>query len=114
MAFMTYLARHNHHQNQQQLLPQTTEQPNTTNTRHINKRSLTLPTVSKQKKKEIGDYILCRTIGRGASGKFSKGDTFIFFPILIYPLNFVGKNYPFFLYLFDNFFMPCLSFLLPP
>lgn len=50
---MTYLARHHH---------DTTEQ-----TKHINKRSLTLPTVLK-KRKEIGDYILCRTIGRGASG----------------------------------------------
>lgn len=56
MAFMTYLARHHH---------------DTEHTHHINKRSVTLPIVSK-KKKEIGDYILCRTIGRGASGKNCK------------------------------------------
>lgn len=56
MAFMTYLARHHHETIQ-------------SNKQTINKRSLTLPTVLK-KKKEIGDYILCRTIGRGASGKF--------------------------------------------
>ncbi|KAI8878469.1 Pkinase-domain-containing protein, partial [Backusella circina FSU 941] len=37
-----------------------------------NKRSLTLPAVLK-KNKEIGDYILCRTIGRGASGRVKLG-----------------------------------------
>lgn len=52
---MTYLARH-HHETK-------------THKHQVNKRSQTLPTVLK-KKKEIGDYILCRTIGRGASGKF--------------------------------------------
>ncbi|KAG2202309.1 hypothetical protein INT47_010757 [Mucor saturninus] len=57
MAFMTYLARHHH---------------DTEQIKHTNKRSLTLPTVSK-KKKEIGDYILCRTIGRGASGRVKLG-----------------------------------------
>ncbi|KAI8647470.1 kinase-like domain-containing protein [Parasitella parasitica] len=61
MAFMTYLARHH---NQQQ-------QPIETN-KHANKRSHTLPTAIK-KKKEIGDYILCRTIGRGASGRVKLG-----------------------------------------
>lgn len=61
MPFMNYLGRqqHEHHQ--------------------MNKRSHTLPTVLK-KKKEIGDYILCRTIGRGASGKFKPSP--FFFPIL--------------------------------
>lgn len=60
---MTYLARHHHDIEQ---------------IKHTNKRSLTLPTVLK-KKKEIGDYILCRTIGRGASGKFNM-------PLFISPL----------------------------
>jgi hypothetical protein len=60
MTFMNYLARH-HPTDQQQ---QPTKQP------IVNKRSVTLPTVIK-KKKEIGDYVLCRTIGRGASGEFS-------------------------------------------
>ena len=63
MAFMTYLARHQHQQQQQQ-------QQSIESNKHVNKRSQTLPTVVR-KKKEIGDYILCRTIGRGASGKFS-------------------------------------------
>ncbi|KAI9269640.1 kinase-like domain-containing protein [Helicostylum pulchrum] len=59
MAFMTYLARHHHETIQ-------------SNKQTHNKRSLTLPTVLK-KKKEIGDYILCRTIGRGASGRVKLG-----------------------------------------
>jgi hypothetical protein len=42
MAFMSYLARHH----------------------DITKQD------HHKKRKEIGDYILCRTIGRGASGKF--------------------------------------------
>ncbi|KAI7892847.1 kinase-like domain-containing protein [Mucor mucedo] len=54
---MTYLARHHH---------------DTEQIKHTNKRSLTLPTVNK-KKKEIGDYVLCRTIGRGASGRVKLG-----------------------------------------
>lgn len=60
MAFMTYLARHHHNDHKQQQ-------------HNINKRSLTLPTVTSthKKKNEIGDYVLCSTIGRGASGKFS-------------------------------------------
>lgn len=74
---MTYLARQHHHhqyqkqeqQNESPLSSPQTPQPNI-NSKHINKRSVTLPTVIK-KKREIGDYILCRTIGRGASGKFS-------------------------------------------
>lgn len=65
---MTYLARHQHqHQHQHQ---QNQQQQSIESNKHVNKRSQTLPTVIK-KKKEIGDYILCRTIGRGASGKFS-------------------------------------------
>ncbi|KAF1803553.1 kinase-like domain-containing protein [Mucor lusitanicus] len=61
MAFMTYLARH-HHQQQQSI----------ETSKHVNKRSHTLPTAIK-KKREIGDYILCRTIGRGASGRVKLG-----------------------------------------
>ncbi|KAI8354028.1 kinase-like domain-containing protein [Blakeslea trispora] len=40
--------------------------------KHINKRSQTLPVVYK-KKREIGDYLLCKTIGRGASGRVKLG-----------------------------------------
>ncbi|KAI8075467.1 kinase-like domain-containing protein [Gilbertella persicaria] len=58
MAFINYLARH------------TNQQENSS--KHVNKRSQTLPIVSK-KKKEIGDYILCKTIGRGASGRVKLG-----------------------------------------
>jgi hypothetical protein len=47
--------------------------------------------ISKQqhhkKSKEIGDYILCRTIGRGASGKFSNDSPFSFpFSFMIFPI----------------------------
>lgn len=49
MPFMSYLVRR-------------TQQPES-----INKRSNTVP-VLKNKKKEIGDYSLGKTIGRGASG----------------------------------------------
>lgn len=53
MPFLTYLVRRTHQQQQQQTM---------------NKRSMTLPII--KKKKEIGDYILGKTIGRGASGNY--------------------------------------------
>jgi hypothetical protein len=68
MAFMTYLVRHQ---------PQQTENKQ----QHSKQRSQTLPTVIK-KKKEIGDYILFRTIGRGASGKFSSYSRYPNFDLL--------------------------------
>lgn len=57
MPFLSYLVRRTQQHNQ---VKQQQQQQNQT------KRSVTMPTI--KKKKEIGDYILGRTIGRGASG----------------------------------------------
>ncbi|KAG0787214.1 hypothetical protein G6F22_007389 [Rhizopus arrhizus] len=57
MPFMSYLVR----RTQQQQQPES-----------INKRSITVPML-KNKKKEIGDYNLGKTIGRGASGRVKLG-----------------------------------------
>ncbi|KAI9469852.1 MAG: kinase-like domain-containing protein [Benjaminiella poitrasii] len=65
MAFMTYLARHIQPGNQTNTKSKTSSS--------INKRSNTQPTTVPKKKKEIGEYILCTTIGRGASGRVKLG-----------------------------------------
>lgn len=52
MPFLTYLVRRTQQQQQQTM----------------NKRSMTLPII--KKKKEIGDYVLGKTIGRGSSGNY--------------------------------------------
>lgn len=56
MTFMSYLARQNPHLDM---------------TKHVTKQKHQQQNNHPKKSKEIGDYILCRTIGRGASGKFS-------------------------------------------
>ncbi|KAG0763835.1 hypothetical protein G6F16_003447 [Rhizopus arrhizus] len=55
MPFLTYLVRRTQQQQQQTM----------------NKRSMTLPII--KKKKEIGDYVLGKTIGRGSSGRVKLG-----------------------------------------
>lgn len=59
MPFLSYLVRRTQQHSQAKQQQQQQQQSQT-------KRSVTMPTI--KKKKEIGDYILGRTIGRGASG----------------------------------------------
>lgn len=56
MPFLSYLVRRTQQHNQAKQQQQQSQ----------TKRSVTMPTI--KKKKEIGDYILGKTIGRGASG----------------------------------------------